>query len=110
MPNNNLPTIAQLQDPAWLKSQSQRVQTAVFHATEGKHRAKNDVVKLNSNYVQRRAADKRWKETHPTHNINTIQQHTNHKHDVGCHTAGDTPGGAKAAPKQTGQNIPPTLS
>ena len=62
---SNLPTIAQLQDPAWVKSQSQRVQSQIFRATEGKHRAKNDVVKLNSNYVQRRAADKRWREAHP---------------------------------------------
>lgn len=74
MPNNNLPTISQLQDPAWLKSQSQRVQSAVFRATEGKHRAKNDVVKLNSNYVQRRAADKRWKETHPDLYLQQQQQ------------------------------------
>ena len=74
MPNNNLPTIAQLQDPAWLKSQSQRVQSQVFRATEGRHRAKNDVVKLNSNYVQRRAADKRWRETHPDLYLQQQQQ------------------------------------
>ena len=71
---SNLPTIAQLQDPAWVKSQSQRVQSQIFRATEGKHRAKNDVVKLNSNYVQRRAADKRWKETHPDLYLQQQQQ------------------------------------
>ena len=74
MAYNNLPTIAQLQDPAWLKSQSQRVQSQVFRATEGRHRAKNDVVKLNSNYVQRRAADKRWRETHPDLYLQQQQQ------------------------------------
>jgi len=71
---NNLPTIAQLQDPAWLQSQSPRVQRAVQVATEGRHRAKNDVVKLNSNYVQKRAADKRWREAHPDAYLQEQQQ------------------------------------
>lgn len=71
---NNLPTIAQLQDPAWLQSQSGRVQRAVQVATEGRHRAKNDVVKLNSNYVQKRAADKRWREAHPDAYLQEQQQ------------------------------------